>query len=178
MSTHLFELDLIRQLHTFRNAYLDAFFIFCNFLDSVYFSAIVIVVIWVSGNRNVAVKTGVMLTLSWALNKGLKYAFLFPRPFHLDLSVGVLTTTTPGFPSGAAQTAVLLCGILILEWRSPWRWVVGPLFALVLCFSRVYLGLHFPTDIVGGILVGFILLGVYCLLPRSITSSKRSTIGQ
>jgi membrane-associated phospholipid phosphatase len=108
----------------------------------------------------------IIFSLSWLLNKTLKYAFDLPRPHDLDSTVGILTSSTPGFPSGASQTAALMCGIIITEWKSKWRWLAGPLFALLLTFSRIYLGLHFPTDVLGGLLVGTALFWIYLQLDH------------
>lgn len=161
---HLAELDLIKEIQHFRSPLFDTFFVFCNFIDTIYFSVLLLLLIWLSGKRHIATKMAIVLALSYLTNKVLKYSFGLPRPFNLDPSVGILTATTPGFPSGAAQTSVIICGIILYEWNSNWRWLFGPLFAMILSFSRVYLGLHFPTDLIGGWMVGGVLFWVYVKL--------------
>ncbi len=68
----------------------------------------------------------------------------------------------PGFPSGHAMTAVLFYGLIAylllphLKSRG-WRilaFVDAILIALLVGFSRIFIGLHFPTDILGGYAIG------------------------
>ena len=43
--------------------------------------------------------------------------------------------------------------LIILTWQTKWRWLVislGGLFALAIAWTRLYLGVHFPSDILGG----------------------------
>lgn len=166
MGLHQTELNLIRYIQHFRSPFWDTLFVCCNYIDTIYFSVLLLLLVWLAGRRSIAYKMAIVLALSYVINKALKYVFGLPRPFELDPSVGILTTTTPGFPSGAAQTSVIICGIILHEWKSNWRWLAGPLFAIVLSFSRVYLGLHFATDLIGGWLVGGVLFWVYLKLDK------------
>lgn len=62
-----------------------------------------------------------------------------------------------GFPSGHAMSSMTLVAVLvILTWRSPWRWlvlIVGTIFVLVIGWTRLYLGVHYPSDILAGWMV-------------------------
>lgn len=61
------------------------------------------------------------------------------------------------FPSGHAMTSMTLVAILlILTWHRPWKWLVltvGSLYLLVIAWTRLYLGVHFPSDILAGWMV-------------------------
>ncbi|MGM3304873.1 phosphatase PAP2 family protein [Anabaena sp. WFMT] len=61
------------------------------------------------------------------------------------------------FPSGHAMTSMTLVAILvILTWHRPWRWLVltfGSLYILAIAWTRLYLGVHFPSDILAGWMV-------------------------
>ncbi|MBD2295518.1 phosphatase PAP2 family protein [Anabaena sphaerica FACHB-251] len=61
------------------------------------------------------------------------------------------------FPSGHAMTSMTLVAILlILTWHRPWRWLVltvGSLYLLSIAWTRLYLGVHFPSDILAGWMV-------------------------
>jgi membrane-associated phospholipid phosphatase len=62
-----------------------------------------------------------------------------------------------GFPSGHAMSSMTFVAVLvILTWRSRWRWlvlIVGTIFVLVIGWTRLYLGVHYPSDILAGWMV-------------------------
>ncbi len=80
-------------------------------------------------------------------------------PLHADFS----------FPSGhATYSMTFVLALVLLNWDSPRRpWLIGlgGLFVLVIGFTRVYLGVHFPSDIVGGWLLAIAwAIGLHQLL--------------
>ncbi|MEI2578750.1 phosphatase PAP2 family protein [Scytonema sp. PRP1] len=62
-----------------------------------------------------------------------------------------------GFPSGHAMSSMTFVAVLvILTWGSRWRWlvlIVGAIFVLVIGWTRLYLGVHYPSDILAGWMV-------------------------
>jgi len=87
--------------------------------------------------------------------------FGLPRPFHLESSLAVIKVSGFGFPSGGAQEALLLGALLIYIFRKRWAWIVGINYFFWISLSRLYLGVHFPIDILGGWISGLILLSLY-----------------
>jgi undecaprenyl-diphosphatase len=85
------------------------------------------------------------------LNVGTKLAFARERP---ALWESIAPEATYSFPSGHAMGSATLAWVLVLlAWRTRWRWpvvaVMAP-FVLLVGMSRVYLGVHFPSDILAG----------------------------
>jgi hypothetical protein len=59
---------------------------------------------------------------------------------------------------------VVFWGYLAAQVRRPWFWMVAVIFMVLVPLSRMYLGVHFPTDLLGGYLLGAFLLVLYLRL--------------
>jgi membrane-associated phospholipid phosphatase len=94
---------------------------------------------------------GVALLGSALLNLGTKQLFARARP---TLWESISPQDTFSFPSGHAMGSMTLVMVLILlAWDTPWRWtvlVISSLFGVAVGVSRIYLGVHYPSDILGG----------------------------
>jgi membrane-associated phospholipid phosphatase len=111
----------------------------------------------------------VVLVSAW-VNVSLKLLLNQPRPFFAayDPSVGMISERLGGLPSGHAQNSLVLW-IIIASWGKKKRYFAAAvLFCLLIGFSRVYLGVHFPTDVAGGWILGGLILTVYFLLGKRI----------
>ncbi|MGF1937325.1 MAG: phosphatase PAP2 family protein [Nostoc sp. ChiQUE02] len=81
------------------------------------------------------------------------------------------------FPSGHAMTSITLVAILLfLTWASSWRWLVlifGSLYIIAIGWCRLYLGVHFPSDILAGWMVALgWTIGVSLIIKPYITTAK------
>lgn len=88
---------------------------------------------------------------SAVLNLILKALFQRDRP---ELWARLVTENSHSFPSGHAMASMSLAAVIIVVlWPTRWRWLAvsgGALYVLVIGFTRLYLGVHYPTDIVAG----------------------------
>lgn len=111
------------------------------------------------------IQTSVVLLISGGLNRWLKDLIDRPRPEAKHL----VEATTMSFPSGHAMSSIAFFGFLIyLVWRlvsTPWvRWLLSVLLALLILligFSRVYLGVHYPSDVLAGYAAGGACLAIF-----------------
>jgi membrane-associated phospholipid phosphatase len=119
-----------------------------------------------TGRRRAALLVGLSMTMEAILNPLLKSLFGLPRPGD-DLALAHVSGY--GFPSGHAMAAAALSVSLALVARQTRWWrpalIAAVVWTMLMGLSRVYLGVHWPSDVVGGWAAGVALtLGVCVLL--------------
>ncbi len=90
---------------------------------------------------------------AYAVNQALKLVVRRPRPQLPDLPPLIATPTQLSFPSAHAATSA--AAVHAFWHLLPWVPLRGPAMAMTL--SRLYLGVHYPSDIVAGVLLGAIV---------------------
>lgn len=102
------------------------------------------------------VKTGVAIGLDILLTTGLKYAVNRKRPFDQYPTDIVKRTDASGFsfPSGHTSTAFATATALTLSTKKWYVAVPSYAYACAVGYSRMRLGVHFPTDVLGGMILG------------------------
>ncbi|NQU28529.1 MAG: phosphatase PAP2 family protein [Candidatus Marinimicrobia bacterium] len=113
----------------------------------------------------------ILLLLNFWINYEFKEFFHLARPEGVNL----ISAEHYGFPSGHAQGAMVLWGYLAwLLNRVNGKQVYG-WFGLIIVFiglSRIYLGVHFPSDVIGGWSIGFVILFIGIRVVKIVEARK------
>jgi membrane-associated phospholipid phosphatase len=188
-------LDIIRAIQGFANPPLTAFMkVITNSVSEYVFFTVIMILFWIVNERK-AFRLGLLVVLSVWFNAVLKSVFRQPRPFHLENSLGMIHESGYGLPSGHAQLILVFIVPLALwlvkakafrgrnisgeQTVSGRRNVPGEVFVitapiiLLVSFSRLYLGVHFPQDILAGWALGALSLALFFFVekkevPRSL----------
>ena len=119
-------------------------------------------------DRRSGARLFLLLLISYYLNAIAKVIADQPRPFDYDQRVRALVHAGGGgLPSGHTQNAVVIWGFLAARSGRKAAWLIAGFLMIGIPLSRVYLGVHFPTDLLGGYLLGGLILVLFIRLsPR------------
>ena len=182
---HHFDMAAFGFAKTHTTAAFTAFMRFVTFFASkeflIYGSlTLAFIFFFIKRHRWYAVKIPVIAAGSSLLNQGLKFWFDRPRP-----QTAFFEQSGYSFPSGHAMIGGAFYGLFIyLVWTNVksifWRWV----FTLLLCiwilligYSRVYLNVHYATDVLAGWSAGLVFLVISLTILRKIepTYARKAT---
>ena len=150
------ELDIIRFIQSFQHPLLDNFFEVVTMLgESTVIISIILGMYWCLDKRRGEYIAYAFFT-SLLLNNTLKNIFKAKRPIGEEgvRSLRVHTATGYSFPSGHSQGAAATYGALYLIYRKYKPAVILILITLLVGLSRLYLGVHYPKDVIAGIILG------------------------
>lgn len=154
-------LDVILWLQSHGNIALDIIAETLHYMGYAGFFLAIMPFIYWSVDKRLGIKLVLALLITAALNNAIKEVLKQPRPYQISLEViDNLAHYGYGFPSGHTMVAVVVWGLLALEAKHWQALVVAAVYVLIMGWSRMYLGVHYPQDIVGGIVFGLILLYV------------------
>lgn len=116
------------------------------------------VMYWTIDNR-LGIRLGISLLISNIFNTGLKWMFKYPRPYWIDPHVQAFSTESSfGLPSGHAMISTTVWGKVILWFKQRWITLLLVILLFFIGISRLYLGVHFPSDILVGWFFGLFTL--------------------
>ena len=111
----------------------------------------------------------------------LKFLMERPRPCHALPDVHLLVGCGSGYSFPSSHAVNNFCGAVVLAFFFPRAaaWLFS--FAGIVCFSRVYVGVHYPSDVLGGAVIGFVcgfvvialFFGIEHIVSRIIRHRRR-----
>ncbi len=152
-------LDVIRSVQLIETPALTAIMRFLTLAGSEYFYLLLLPIVLWCIDEKIGLRLGLIVLFSSFVNLWLKEvfygAFKQLRPYQVDPSLGLSIETTYSLPSGHAQGSATLWGFLASHIKKPWGFILAIFIPLLIGFTRVYLGVHYPSDVFAGWVLGF-----------------------
>jgi membrane-associated phospholipid phosphatase len=150
-------------------AWLEAPARFFSLLGQPEFYLLLIPLLYWCRDPRLGLRLGLLLGISGGLNEALKVAFHLPRPYWVSPEVRALETYPSfGLPSAHAQGAAALWGLIAVEARKRWLQVAAVALIVLIGTSRVFLGVHYPIDVVTGWVFGLLILAGFLALEEPV----------
>jgi undecaprenyl-diphosphatase len=139
-----------------------------TFLGSQWMAAIAVAGAFFAGFYRLAWRLSLSIFSGYAGALILKHLVGRERPFEIFSDIHArVAETGMGFPSGHTTIATIITLTLLPYILPKWRFVL-PLVVLVVGVSRIYLGVHAPLDIVGGVALGTAVVAAIRILPQPL----------
>ncbi|NEP17530.1 MAG: phosphatase PAP2 family protein [Leptolyngbya sp. SIO4C1] len=171
-------MDTITTLQAFFGPSWQTFFLGVSALGSKYAYITLIALYYWLVSPQLGRQLGMTLGLSYVSNLLLKDLFNQPRPFTLnpDVAMPLAQATADGnaLPSGHSQGAATFW--FFLAWRYARLWPLATVFVALVALSRLYLGVHYPLDVIAGVLIGLAFAWVGSRQLRSLTWPRQLEI--
>ncbi len=155
-------MDVILWLQRFSSPALDLFFAAITLMGSEEFYMALIPIIYWCVDRRVGVRLALVWLASMDLNFALKDGLRLERPAGAGLRV-VVPASGYGFPSGHAQGNATLWGYLCAAFPRRALCALAVAAVVLVSLSRLYLGVHYPADVLGGVAIGLVVVMAFRL---------------
>jgi len=172
-------MSLVQSVYAWGGELFDKIFIFATFLGEEMFVIIALMSVYWCIDKKMGEYLLFAQFCSLSFNGIFKDIIRRPRPFlterfqdlrYVEVDTLLVNTTelssSFSFPSGHSQTAgALYCGAAV--WKKNKKiWTASIFITLMVMISRVYLGVHYPTDVIAGGIIGVVVAIICALLFR------------
>lgn len=155
-----FGIALIQALQTLSPT-LDSIMKFFSFLARVEFYLLLIPLIYWNIDSKLGLRLLLVLFFNDFLGTACKNLFRQPRPYWIGDVKSLAEETSYGFASTHSSSSMAVWGLLSLHFRKGWLWALSAFMVLMIGISRLYLGVHFPQDVIGGWILAILVLTVF-----------------
>jgi membrane-associated phospholipid phosphatase len=149
---------------------LDSVMEFFTFLGKIEFYMLFITFLYWIVDARLGFRVFMVLLSTDIIGMAFKHLFRQPRPYWIgDVDHMGQIETSYGIPSTHASDSLSVWASLAYQVKKRWMWIVAIATILLISFSRMYLGVHFPHDILGGWIIGLAVLFSYIKYEQRVS---------
>lgn len=174
-NTTQFDTAVLQYFLSIQTPFLNVFFVVISFLGKPYFLLLINLIfslfLWINQKISIAIVFLIIGSGAARFNLFLKSSLGRQRPELWDRIIEVKHLS---YPSGHAMDSIVIYGLIcyyLMTQLKPWRWLIltlTTLFIILIGLSRLYLGVHWPTDVIAGYIMGSVWLVIAILIIESI----------
>lgn len=174
-----YEISILKWFRSFSSPALDALFRCITFLGEQYFIIVIIMVAYFLLDKKAGQRIVFAMVATICLNNSIKGLVKYARPFVYDPTLepaknAIKGATGYSFPSGHTQNATTAYASLALNIKNKKITIIAIIIILLVGLSRLYLGVHYPKDVLFGFLFGIICsFSTYFTHKRIENNSKK-----
>ncbi|MEG0014885.1 MAG: phosphatase PAP2 family protein [Cellulosilyticaceae bacterium] len=156
------EIQILQFLQEIRNPFLTSIMEAITFMAESLFIVVIIALLYWCVDKQRSLKIAWIVLFSSVINGIVKNIVKMPRPFQRGIvtPIRVETATSYSFPSGHTQIATSFWGGAMTIFRDRSVVILGSVFIILTAITRLYLGVHWPIDVIGGIVLGVICISI------------------
>lgn len=139
--------------------------------ESTWIAVVAVAVVFMLRKWRLAWRLSASIIAGYVVTFGFKHFIHRPRPAQLLSDVHLRWNDTgAGFPSGHVMVVTVILLTLMPFMPKIWRWIIAGGGIGLVAWSRIYLGLHAPLDVIGGFVIGVGVVTFLYILPRKISN--------
>lgn len=161
--------QILIWIQSFATPWLDKVMMAFSFIGDEEFYLAMVPLIYLGVHKRMGIRLAIVLSFSVFANEAVKFFVAAPRPIGVEGIRNLYTSSAPGysFPSGHSQSSATFWGYLLAWVQKRWFTALAAGLVLMIMLSRLYLGVHWPIDVVTGCTFGgLIVSAVYWLESR------------
>jgi hypothetical protein len=169
------QIEILKFIQSFKNPILNIIFIVITMSTEVPVILVIASILYWCVNKNYGQRLLFALTGNIALNTGVKEFFKAPRPIGVEGIESMRTSTATGysFPSGHTQTGTTFWVSIMSIFKNKYLYVFGTIIFLSIGISRLYLGVHWPIDVLFGWIFGITFTLICNYILTKVETNKK-----